>query len=282
MNPIENNRVRFGEWNVASGGFKEGYGDKSPHPQYIPEIITIVRSLNTDFMTLVDTFRWDSLYGSEQLQTMFGFKTAYCINLNDDRLRKLGHNNGITVLSNLDNPEFQTVSLGTRDAIKTSLHIGGKPVDIFSVYLDDVAEKRRMNQITTLLQYIEPGKRTIIIGDFNTIADRDVTNVQQTFQRIYRYLPRRLKHRLYSVESKIAHRGTIQLLESHGFIDAGASKSEPTVPTKKFYSLILPFLRFDYAFCTPEITVASTRVLRGKQFDQISDHYPFVLELYEK
>jgi endonuclease/exonuclease/phosphatase family metal-dependent hydrolase len=281
MNLQERQTTRLAEWNIESGGF-DGYDNTSPLPHFLPEIIEGVRSFHADFVTLVDTFRWDSLYSQEQLQTMFGYKHAYCINLNDDRLKKLGHNNGITVLSNSDTVEFQTVSLGTRDAIKTSLKIDEKPVDMFSVYLDDVAEKRRKQQLTTLMQHIEQGKHTIIIGDFNSIADRDTGYVQKTFQRIYRYLPRRLKHRFYSVESKIAHRGTIQLLESHGFVDMAAQNVQPTTPTKKFYQLISPFLRFDYAFGTPNIVVASTQVVHGDLFNRTSDHYPFMLDINVK
>jgi endonuclease/exonuclease/phosphatase family metal-dependent hydrolase len=278
MNSQERQTTRLAEWNVESGGF-DGYDAISPAPRFIPEIVKGVRSFHADFVTLIDTFRWDSLYSTEQLQTMFGYKHAYCINLNDDRLKKLDHNNGITVFSNFDTVEFQTISLGTRDAIKTSVKIGDKPLDIYSVYLDDVAEKRRMKQVATLIKSIEQGKHAIIMGDLNTIADQDVGFVQKTFQRIDRYLPRRLKHRFYSVESKIAHRGTSQLLESHGFVDA-AAHGKSTTPTKKFYQLIAPFLRFDYAFSTPNIAIASTRVVRGTLFDRTSDHYPFILEIY--
>lgn len=281
MNSLERQTTRLAEWNIESGGF-DGYDATSPSPRYIPEIIEGIRSFQADFVTLIDTFRWDSLYSLEQLQTMFGFKHAYCINLNDDRLKKLGHNNGITVLSNADTVEFQTVFLGSRDIIKTSLEIDGKLVDIFSVYLDDVAEKRRMSQVDILLHHVEPEKHTIIMGDFNSIADRDIGYVQNTFQRIYRYLPRRLKHRFYSVESKIAHRGTIQLLESHGFVDMAAPHVQPTTPTKKFYQLISPFLRFDYAFGTTNIAVASTQVVRGNLFDRTSDHYPFIVDIQVK
>ncbi|MCL4360512.1 MAG: hypothetical protein M1511_20230 [Deltaproteobacteria bacterium] len=281
MNSPERQSTRFAEWNIESGGF-EGYDVTSLSPHFLPEIIEGIRSFHADFVTLVDTFRWDSLYSQEQLQTMFKYKHAYCINLNDDRLKKLGHNNGITVLSNSDTVKFQTVSLGTRDAIKTSLKIDDKPVDIFSVYLDDVAEKRRMQQLAALMQHIEPGKHTIITGDFNSLADRDIEYVQKTFQRIYRYLPRRLKHRVYSVESKIAHRGTIQLIKSHGFVDMAASNVQPITPTKKFSRLISPFLRFDYAFGTPNIVVASTWVVRGDLFDRTSDHYPFIVDINAK
>lgn len=280
MSFVEGKTIRLAELNIPSGGYKD-YKDRSPTPYFIREIIEGVRSLRTDFVSLIDTFRWDSVYNTDQLQTMFGYKHAYCINLNDERLKKLGHNNGITVLTNYDNLEFSTVSLGTRDAVKTSLK-GDNSLDIFSVYLDDISEETRLEQIRSLLHYVEPGKRTIIMGDFNSIADRDVTKVESTLARIFRYLPRNVKKRLYSIEDKVAHRGTIKFLESKGFVDTAGEKPEPTVPTKKNYQLISPFLRLDYAFCTPDIKVASMQVVRGKLFNHISDHFPFVLEIYKK
>lgn len=279
MSSIEGKTMRFAELNIPSGGYKD-YEDESPTPYFIQEIIKGVHSLRADFVSLIDTFRWDSVYDTDQLQTMFGYKHAYCINLNDERLKKLGHNNGITALTNDDNLEFSTVSLGTRDAVRTSFK-GDNSLDVFSVYLDDISEETRLEQIQSLLHYVEPGKRTIIMGDFNSIADRDVTKVELTLMRIFRYLPRNIKSHLYSFESKIARRGTIKFLESQGFVDAAGVNPEPTVPTKKNYQLISPFLRLDYAFCTPDIKIASMQVVRGKLFNQVSDHFPFVLEIYK-
>lgn len=273
----EHNITRFAEWNIQSGGF-EGYDPKSEAPRYLSEIQAGIRRLHAPYISLIDTYRWDQLYTPTDLQTMFGYTYAYCINLEDDRLKSLGHNNGITVLSNLDVEHFETIRIETRNAVKTTLNVNGNLLDVLNVYLDDVREKTRLEQIRALLGQVTINRRTIIMGDFNCISDRDVAIVQKTLENVIQHLPRKMRTRFYSAKEKLAHRGAIRFIEAKGFVDA-ADKRQPTTPTHKIYSVTPPFLRLDYAFCTPDIAVASTKVIRNKLFDQTSDHFPLVVEI---
>jgi len=277
MNSIEQQTTRLAEWNIQSGGF-EGYDPTAETPQYLSDIKEGIQQLNAAFVSLIDTYRWEELYTPEELKKMFGYNHAFCINLEDNRLENLGHNNGITVLSNLDVKKFETVYIKTRNAVKTTLQVHEKPLDIFSVYLDDVREKTRLEQMGALLQHVTPDRRTIIIGDFNCISDRDVALIEKTMKTILQNLPQKMRTRFYSVKEKLAHRGAIRFLEAKGFIDAAVER-EPTTPTHKIYSIIPPFLRLDYAFCTSDIVVVSTDVVRGELFNRISDHFPLIVEI---
>lgn len=277
MDSPEQQKIRFAEWNILNGGF-EGYSSTTKTPPRLTDIREGVRQLNATFVSLIDTYRWDALYTNENLKRMFGFAHAFCINLQDDRLETLGHNNGITVLSNLDVQKFETIRIKTRNAAKTTLQVNGKPFDIISVYLDDVREKTRLEQMRALLQYVAPDRKTIIFGDFNCISDRDVKPIKKIMKSILQNLPSKVRKRLFSVEEKLAHRGTIRFLETQGFIDAD-KKRQPTTPTHKISPIVPPFLRINYAFCTADIAVASTRVVRGKFFDRASDHFPLIVEI---
>jgi len=277
MGSPEQQKIRFAEWNIQSGGF-EGYNPTAKTPYHLTDIQEGVRQLNAAFVSLVDTYRWDTLYTNENLKHMFGFAHAFCINLQDDRLKALGHNNGITVLSNLDVQKFETIRIETRNAAKTTLQINEKPLDIISIYLDDVREKTRLEQMKALLQYVTPNRKTIILGDFNCISDRDVKLIEKTMKSILQNSPRNVRTKLYSVQEKLAHRGAIRFLETKGFIDAD-KKGQPTTPTHKTSPMISPFLRIDYAFCTTDIVIASTRVVQGKLFDRTSDHFPLIVEI---
>lgn len=277
MSSPEQKITRLAEWNIQSGGF-EGYDPKPEAPRYLSEIQAGIKRLHAPFVALIDTYRWDHLYTPTDLRTMFGYTHAYCVNLEDNRLESLGHNNGITVLSNLDVEHFETIRIETRNAVKTTLNINGGLLDVLNVYLDDVREKTRLEQIRALLQHVIPNRRTVIMGDFNCISDCDVTIVQKTLENAIQQLPREQRARLYSVKEKLAHRGAIRFLEAKGFVDV-AEKRQPTTPTHKLSQMYFPFLRLDYAFCTPDIAVASTRVIRNKLFDQTSDHFPLVMEI---
>lgn len=277
MNSKEQQTTQLAEWNIQCGGF-DGYDPKPEAPRYLSEIQAGIKRLHAPFISLIDTYRWDQLYTPTDLQNMFGYTHAYCINLEDDRLKRLGHNNGITVLSNLDVEHFETIRIETRNAVKTTLKVNGGPLDILSVYLDDVREKTRLEQMRALLWQVTLNRKTIIMGDFNCISDRDVTIVQKTLESEIQRLPQEQKNRFYSVKEKLVHRGAIRFLEAKGFVDA-AKKRQPTTPTHKISPMFFPFLRLDYAFYTPDIAVASTRVIRNKLFDQTSDHFPLVLEI---
>lgn len=93
--------MRIASYNVMSGGFN-GYEHDTSLPQRLTELQTAVSELDADVIGLVDTFRWDEIYSPGDLKNIFGYKYAVCINLNDQRLREKGHNNGLTLLSNTE------------------------------------------------------------------------------------------------------------------------------------------------------------------------------------
>ena len=161
--------MKIASYNILSGGFNS-YGYESSLPERLELLKKAIGIINADFIGLIDTFRWDALYSISQLSELFGYKKAYCINLNDIRLKEKGHNNGITVLTNLPVDQFKTITLETRDAIKTTLQINNNDLDIFTVYLDDLSEDVRVQQTQALLQYVDQTKPTIIMGDLNTLV----------------------------------------------------------------------------------------------------------------
>ena len=279
MGTIEQRNIltRLAEWNIQSGGF-ESYDSKAETPQNLLKIQKGIRRIHASFISLIDTYRWDQLYTPKDLQKMFGYKHAYCINLEDDRLKSLGHNNGITVLSDLDVENFETIRIGTRNAVKTTLKLNDGFFDIFSVYLDDVREKTRLEQIRTLLQHVTPNRRTIIMGDFNCVSDSDMSFIQKNLENLIQKLPKATKTKLHSVEEKLEHHGAIRFIEAKGFLDTDIKRTA-NVPTHKSSSMVFPFLRLDYVFRTSGIKIASTKVVRNRLFNQTSDHFPLVVEI---
>ena len=166
-----------------SGGFDE-YSYELVEPSRLENLKKVLKQTEADIVSLVDTFRWDEIYNEQKLKGMLGYNHVYCANLNDDRLRGIGHNNGITVLSNVESTKFKTIDLKTRICVRTSITINSTDVHIYSLYLDDLSEDTRLDQIFELSKYIEAEVPSIIVGDLNTFSSKDVVSTKRNIENL--------------------------------------------------------------------------------------------------
>jgi endonuclease/exonuclease/phosphatase family metal-dependent hydrolase len=277
-NEVRYNRsMRVASYNIMSGGFNS-YSTTASEPERIAILQNAVSDLKADVIGLIDTFRWDELYTASDLTTLFGYKYAYCINLNDERLKKLGHNNGITLLSNLGIIKSQTITLATRDAVIAQLQDGSKIVNIAVVYLDDLSEDARLEQLKELRNYIDPQEPWLIIGDLNSIkkSDRDsITTPLRQFQEENPEIAKKLSPAIHDMM-----RGeVIEQLESWGLQDAD-KENHATLPTPLFPGTIYqPFLRLDYCFHSPSLSTSHFNSPRSDVYTKASDHFPIVFDV---
>lgn len=260
-------------YNIMSGGFS-GYDYSLKAPQRLDLIKKVVANSGANIVSLIDTFRWDEIYTNEQIAKIFGYKNAHCINLNDERLRKLGHNNGITVLSNLDNIKFETISLGSRDCVKCEFSNNGKNTQLFSLYLDDLSEDVRVSQISYLLGQLNDSDATLIAGDLNTFSPRDSDD---TKKRVNDFILKNPKFSFLKNQfMDMARAEAAEKLLSDGFEDASKS-NDCTAPTKLLKLVDRPILRLDYCFYK-NISVKNFEVLTGNIYEAASDHFPILIE----
>lgn len=268
--------MRLASYNVLSGGF-DTYDNDAKEPKRLERLKEAIKIIDADFIGLIDTSRWDSLYTNTEIAKLFGYKSAYCINLEDERLKKIGHNNGITMLTNLEVIKYETINLVTRDAVRVSVLIDDILVDIFSVYLDDLSEDTRVIQTNKLLGYIDFKTPTIIMGDLNTLKRADLQILNPLIDKFFKNNPGLLEG--YEGFLNDMKRGNvIEILEQHGLKDCSISFSA-TQPSKIFPAVVEePVLRVDYAFVSSKLKTYNFRVLRDPLFDQTSDHYPIVFD----
>ena len=259
-----------------SGGF-DSYNYEDKIPQRLDLLSEAVKQIGADFVGLVDTFRWDEIFTEKEIKEMFGYKYSYVVKLDDERLKKLGHDNGISVLTNLPVKNFETVRIFNRNAIKTTIEYENRTIDIFSVYLDDLSEEVRKKEISCLLCEVNKNTPTIIMGDLNSLT-KDFAKNNDQLEKFWVENPK-VKEKLYSSINEMSRGEVIKLIESSSFIDS-SEKKENMVSTKlseaKFTG---PFLRLDYAFHTPDLKVANFKVMRDNIFDKASDHYPICFEV---
>ena len=265
--------MKIASYNIMSGGF-DGYDTRSQEPQRLSGLQTAIRELDADAIGLVDTFRWDSLFSTEDLRRLFGYAYAFCVNLNDDRLREKGHNNGLTLLSNIPPTDVHTIRIATRDALVAHLPSG---LTLVLAYLDDLSEDTRLAQVTALSPFLDTEEPTIVMGDLNTIKRRDVPDVRVALEGFYAANPD-IEDKLGPTIQDMQRGEVIGLLESLGLQDADTTNAA-TVPTKLFPAKSdRPFLRLDYCLHSPSVAVSNLSVRTEEIFQKTSDHFPIVFD----
>lgn len=260
-------------YNIASGGF-DGYDNKAQEPPRLDLIKKVVNHIKPDIASLIDTFRWDKIYTNKQIANLFEYKHAYSVSLDDERLKRSGADNGITILSNIDNTAFETINLKTRNAIKTTVDTKNSTINLYSVYLDDLSENTRMQQISELLKDISNAP-TIVTGDLNTFSPEDLEKTTKLAEKFLANNPR--FEELRPVLNEMAKTEVIKALFERGFKDA-STEHKSTYPTLLANSSNKPFVRVDYCLYK-NLEIKNFDVLYEKIFDKTSDHYPILIEI---
>lgn len=260
-------------WNILSGGFKN-YGSLETRPSRIETIVSAIKKIKPDLVSLIDTYRWTEIFSTDELKQLFEYPVVHMVKLEDQRLITKGHDNGIAVFSKNPDAKMSPVWLGTRNAIKT--HLAG--IDIFSVYFDDVSEEARVKQTQAVLKLVDPKVPTIIIGDLNTFSEKDLEQTSRSLNKLGEKHPEAIKVMDTSLKEMKKCKVT-QLLSENGFFDLG-QKAGYTVPAKLFpVPTEKPIIRLDYAFANEKIKLADFKVLTDEGFGNLSDHYPIWLKI---
>lgn len=269
-------------YNILAGGFS-GYDYSLKQPERLNLIKEVITKTSPDFVGLIDTFRWDSEFTNKELKDIFGFKNCFCINLNDERLKKKGHNNGITVLTNL-NAKFEKARLATRDTIKAKLKYKEKFLDIFTVYLDDLSEDTRLSQLKELFKLVDEKNPTIFMGDLNTIDPDELEKPRELFTKILND-PEFKKRPDYESHFKkclndIVKGNVLDYAKKEGWknVAEGFEKDE-TFPTSLHPINMPPIARIDHVLYKGNIKILDYKCLKGELFEKASDHYPIFTEI---
>lgn len=259
-------------YNIMSGGFN-AYDSVSKTPERLDLLVKTIQSIGADVVSLVDTHRWTEVFTTKDLIRLFGYEHVFSVKLEDERLRSNGRDNGVTVLTRLKVEKFEKIRLFNRNAIKTSV----SGIEIFTTYLDDVSEDTRLKQSESLLNQVTVGVPTIITGDLNTIDEFDLSETKSQIEELLIQHP---EARTMELSLRDMMRGEVTgKIREKGFVDMGKGKGN-TVPSKLFpIHTDKPIARFDYGFCTPDIKIENFEVLRGTQFDQLSDHFPIKMNV---
>ncbi len=161
-------------------------------------------------------------------------------------------------------------------AIKTTVEYEGSTLDVWNTHLNPRGEDNRVAEAGKLVELVDPGRPTIITGDFNSLSSVDAYPDDMAaglaVQGITKFGTDRLR---YDVTRR---------LTQAGFVDAAAElgTTTSTVPTPANTDMFhAAEMRLDYMFVSGSLvqSLRSATVPKNLLTDVISDHYPVVLDI---
>lgn len=158
------------------------------------------------------------------------------------------------------------------------LHVNTQNINFFITHLTPYNPDSRLEETKLLINKIKEIttlKNSILVGDLNTLSEHDTYN-----KNILRELKSSKKFGLETLRFDC-----IKLLEDNNLKDTHIlckNKADYTVPTPANKDpMHFAKLRLDYFFVSQDLVkrVNSLKVIKTKDTEQISDHYPLILKL---
>ena len=263
-------------WNIEAGGYAS-YASTDKYPKKMNKIVEAIGAIGADFVSLVDVYRWGNVYTVEELKKMFGYSQVFLTELEDKNLPFCRNKLGVLTMTNDHEVKFEKIRAYDRNFIKTTLTTKNIELDIFSIHLNHLGEEIRKKEASALLKY-NRSRPTIIVGDFNTIDEADLETTKRITDNPIIKLGTMIKKSRPIIKGMYPATVT-KIFKQAGLTDWGEGKGN-TYPSFKV-PLILngPAARLDYAFGSKDIKLIKFEVLKHKKYDQLSDHYPILVEI---
>ena len=163
-------------------------------------------------------------------------------------------------------------------AILAKFKEGNEEIELVLTHLSPENEDFRLKEIELIKNNLDTNKKIILMGDLNSLSHQDDYNQTELLMKM-----KRLSIKKFGTE-KIRF-DAIKKIQNIGFIDSlklFTNKFEYSVPTKynKDFSHFTK-LRLDYIFVTNALKkdVVNTQILRDKETNNTSDHFPVLIEI---
>ncbi|HEU5121528.1 MAG TPA: endonuclease/exonuclease/phosphatase family protein [Candidatus Saccharimonadales bacterium] len=170
------NTINILGWNVNQGGFDRrhiaNFRDMTPERETAIQqfIIQQQQEHRVTTASLIDTYGWRERYGGDEgIAAHLGFRAAHFVELADSRIDNiLGPGAGLTFTTHHEIEESVALDLDNRQGIRSIIKLGGKTLQIATLYLDDMREDVRLHQLRAGLDGLED-EPTMLVGDFNAL-----------------------------------------------------------------------------------------------------------------
>lgn len=149
-----------------------------------------------------------------------------------------------------------------------------QPIEVIGLYpWFDLPDERKIEWMKLLLDNIDPP--AIIMGDLNALSHKDKHDKEVMLGAFKKFAGAEYE---ILVET-LLEKKLLPHLEERGYKDALEKDSRPTIPTELDDPVKDSPLRLDYILVTPDIEVKSAKLVKNKDTDYASDHYPITATL---
>lgn len=160
----------------------------------------------------------------------------------------------------------------THAALIADVQVRGRSLRVVAAHLDPYSGEHRLREVQRLLDHVQSGRDTLLLGDLNALSPRDAAHAHPELW-VERY---RQRHLLASGELDTR---ALAALSAAGLVDVHASlhtQTMPTRPTSAFARPDRPSQRLDHIFASPELASAAVRCepFAHPLTQSASDHLP--------
>ncbi len=232
----------------------------------------LVKEQNPDILLILEAnFMTDNKYNFKQdYQKIFGYEYYYHGSDNTDN-----ESDGIAVLSKYKIISSKNHCIKDYLWIRTKIEISKKilMIDTIHPFPKRTDETSRYGWIKKIIK--DKKEPYIIAGDFNSLSHKDDYDKEELLKWFKIKIPDNYKEK---VENMLTSK-TTKLLEKEGLIDSLKIFNKEFIPTHPTSIRIDPALRLDYIFCSKDIKIISSKVIKNKMSEKASDHYPIITEI---
>ncbi len=237
------------------------------------KIINFVKKENPDVLGLSELNDWDkndfSRLKEFQERTKLS-NVSFCVS-------KSGYHLALFSKFKIQQPTTNNADFRNGE-VTGNLEINGKNIFVILTHLNPGTEDERLDEIKIILQQIKDKENVILMGDMNSLSPHDD---YEDF-----VLDEIKKRKITKFGENKLRRDVITKVESFGFVDLVKifssnfefSVPSPITPEKDKLMHHFTKLRLDYIF-VKRLSPNFAKIIRDKETDLLSDHYPVVAEL---
>jgi len=241
-------------------------------PERFERLVRFVKKINPYFLGLSELNHWqDNNYQKlKEFEKRSGYKSVAFADATS------GYNLGI--FSNQKNTYKKVITQGFKTGmIRTDFEYKNKDLCLIITHLHSKNEDLRLKELEKIFGNVPKDKPCLLMGDLNSLSPQDAYDEEN----ILRFM-KSINSSKFGTTS--IRREVIKKIENFGFVDCVKKFS------KKFeYSVPAPYnkdqehfqkLRLDYFFANKKLAkfLKSAQIIRNKETDQLSDHYPIMAE----
>jgi exodeoxyribonuclease III len=239
---------------------------------HIKKIVNTLNKETPDFVALIEAtdFDKDDMLQLKEISERIGL-THYHLVLSTKSKHHIALISKYPLIITNEMHSFKKVG------VVASLETEFGNISIAVAHLAPNTESTRLDELSELLPLLEKHNLRIILGDLNSLSEKDKYSLNELYQSIDSGNNNTEEPR-YDVINK---------LERAGYFDAAVldnKQGECTVPITHDGDLTYKNLRLDYIFLSEHLLTnfSSYRVIKNSLTKNASDHFPIVVELKKK